>query len=621
MEPDCTRHVDWLPKAYGHRAGTVPSANHGAQVPTSHAPSSHRQQLDQRQYIEDVLPGQRVPVTEQKESRNKVETNNGNTESTGRAKDVTTQTASTTLFQYFGELVQREILDQDQFKELYPTMINVLEQALHRGKLVATEELADLVKVSTPNLALSLYQEVHAPLKAIQCFAEEKRFAELVAYLIKLWDYKLWSHVLAPGYRFRAQITASAIAAASLSEDNFAQISKAFMDADMTKEAHRVQQAGFGEHTSTNNSKNAPGNAMILDAMRHRRSILLLLIDDLEYYDASPLARVAVDYGLYEAAFALYSKGMMNASALNILCTKIGNLDRARRFALTCKEPAVWSAFGRFYLKQRNLGGAIHAFRLAHDHREYREIIRLAREQENWDGVVEYLNMVQLTVHNSLVYNQLEEAYFRTNQPVPDELQAILQQEVFLRTAPSDEIINQEPAQKWQAISGKGMFVTSHKGSQVSGVNLYSVKLADYDEDRGQIINQASDIFLDDDYMIVEAGSALSDPDLPHLDPHLSRRALVRSDRAGFQMEDDHTSSGRARHLRPTAATAPPSPPPNRSRHFLPVASSSNGSALYFEHEREESNGRQNLLADIRKGRKLKKVDNVAVKRELIRSM
>lgn len=53
-------------------------------------------------------------------------------------------------------------------------------------QLECSEELGDLVKVSDPTLALSVYLRANIPNKVIQCFAETGQFQKIVLYAKKV---------------------------------------------------------------------------------------------------------------------------------------------------------------------------------------------------------------------------------------------------------------------------------------------------------------------------------------------------------------------------------------------------------------------------------------------------
>ena len=116
----------------------------------------------------------------------------------------------------------------------------------------------------------------------------------------------------------------------------------------------------------------------ILIAMKNGMNVGDLL-EKVKYFDAVPIAQVAVSYGLYEDAFAVFEKSGKKVLALQVLCRDIGEFVRARHFAEKCRDPAVWSALAADQLQRDMVKEAIDSFIEAKDHSDYKNVMKIVR--------------------------------------------------------------------------------------------------------------------------------------------------------------------------------------------------------------------------------------------------
>uniref|UniRef100_A0AAQ4PSW1 Clathrin heavy chain n=1 Tax=Gasterosteus aculeatus aculeatus TaxID=481459 RepID=A0AAQ4PSW1_GASAC len=105
------------------------------------------------------------------------------------------------LLQYFGILLDQGQLNKFESLELCRPVLQqgrkqLLEKWLKEDKLECSEELGDLVKVSDPTLALSVYLRANIPNKVIQCFAETGQFQKIVLYAKKVGYTPDWVFLL-----------------------------------------------------------------------------------------------------------------------------------------------------------------------------------------------------------------------------------------------------------------------------------------------------------------------------------------------------------------------------------------------------------------------------------------
>jgi clathrin heavy chain len=84
-------------------------------------------------------------------------------------------------------------------------------------------------------------------------------------------------------------------------------------------------------------------NLLIFTAIKVDKSRVMDYIARLNNFDAIDNAKLAVDSGLHEEAFAIYMKYNLVVDAVGVLIRNIGNIERVYEFADKIDSPEVWS--------------------------------------------------------------------------------------------------------------------------------------------------------------------------------------------------------------------------------------------------------------------------------------
>eukprot|EP01127_Copromyxa_protea_P002769 TRINITY_DN1272_c0_g1_i1.p1 TRINITY_DN1272_c0_g1~~TRINITY_DN1272_c0_g1_i1.p1 ORF type:complete len:1717 (+),score=471.10 TRINITY_DN1272_c0_g1_i1:887-6037(+) len=132
---------------------------------------------------------------------------------------------------------------------------------------------------------------------------------------------------------------------------------------------------------------------LILTAIKADKTKVMDYVIRLDGYDPPSIADMALKYELPEVAFTIYNKFKVHVKAAEVLVNQIGDLERAKEFAETCNEPAVYSVIASAQLAHNNVTDAIASFLKASDASKYEAVIVAAKNSKSFDKLVEYLKM------------------------------------------------------------------------------------------------------------------------------------------------------------------------------------------------------------------------------------
>lgn len=139
-------------------------------------------------------------------------------------------------------------------------------------------------------------------------------------------------------------------------------------------------------------------------------------INRLDNFDAMEVASVCSQDNLDEEAFTIYKKYNVNASAVDVLIDKIGDLDRAYEFAERCEQPEVWSKLAKAQLDQMRVKEAIDSYIRANDMSNYMEVTRHAEMDSKYEDLVRYLQMARKQSREPYIETELLFAYAKTER-------------------------------------------------------------------------------------------------------------------------------------------------------------------------------------------------------------
>lgn len=241
--------------------------------------------------------------------------------------------------------------------------------------LLADPEAARPPQLYEP-LVVGKYCEKRDPYLAFIAFAKGFCDEELIAitnsnamfkhqarYLVKRRLPDLWAQVLTADNLHRRQLVDQVIATAvpeSTDPDDVSVTVKAFIDNDLPAELVELLEKIILEPSPFSDNR-ALQNLLLLTAIRADKGKVVGYITKLANYDADEIARIAVEQGLYEEAFTVYTKHDQHAQAINVLVEHVASLERGSQYAIKIDKPEVWSRLGKAQLDGLRIKDAIGA--------------------------------------------------------------------------------------------------------------------------------------------------------------------------------------------------------------------------------------------------------------------
>ena len=172
---------------------------------------------------------------------------------------------------------------------------------------------------------------------------------------------------------------------------------RAFMAADLPTELIELLEKIMLEETAFSSNKDLQ-NLLLFTAIKTDKARVMEYVNRLENYDATGVAHVAIDNGLFEEAFAIFKKFNINTEAIKVLLDNIQNIDRAYEFAERCNDAAVWSLLAAAQLKGDLVKEAVDSYIKANDPTTYLAVVAVVHRNGNYEDLVRYLQMARKKV-------------------------------------------------------------------------------------------------------------------------------------------------------------------------------------------------------------------------------
>eukprot|EP00923_Selenidium_pygospionis_P028308 GHVN01050942.1.p1 GENE.GHVN01050942.1~~GHVN01050942.1.p1 ORF type:complete len:1744 (+),score=313.50 GHVN01050942.1:122-5353(+) len=229
-------------------------------------------------------------------------------------------------------------------------------------------------------------------------------------YLVERQDASLWGQALDPANHHRRSVIDQVVATAlpeSTNPDEVSAAVKAFIAASLPKELIELLEKIVLHNSDFSRNKNLQ-NLLILTAIKADTTRLIDYINRLDNYDGPEIAKVAIQYKLYEVGFIIYKKFELNSEAIETLLLQCEEhkesgdnneavrwLERASEFAARCNQTDVWAKLGRIQLKLGKVSEATESFLKGGEAGDYREVIEAAKEHGRYEELVSYLTMAR----------------------------------------------------------------------------------------------------------------------------------------------------------------------------------------------------------------------------------
>ncbi|WFD00087.1 Clathrin heavy chain [Malassezia yamatoensis] len=248
-----------------------------------------------------------------------------------------------------------------------------------------------------PYLAYIAYAKGFCDDELVALTNENSMFKHQARYLVLRRDLDLWQKVLDESNVHRRalvdQVTAVAVPESTNPEDVSATV-KAFMAADLPSELIKVLEPIVLEKSAFSDNRSLQ-NLLLLTAIRTDKSRVMNYIDKLSGYDVDEIAKIALEHGLHEEAFHIYSKNRQHLDAMNTLVDHLVSIDRAQHYATKLNQPEIWSRLGKAQLDGLRIKDAIDSYVRAEDPSNFEEVIELAERSGREEELIRFLQMAR----------------------------------------------------------------------------------------------------------------------------------------------------------------------------------------------------------------------------------
>lgn len=248
-----------------------------------------------------------------------------------------------------------------------------------------------------PYLAYIAYAKGFCDPELIAITNDNSMYKHQARYLVLRREPELWASVLKEDNVHRRalidQVTAVAVPESTNPEDVSTTV-KAFMAADLPHELIKLlepivlQPSAFSDNRSLK-------NLLMLTAIRTDKAKVTGYIERLSGYDVDEIAKIAIDHGLFEEAFQIYSKAGQNTDAMDVLVEHIVSIDRAQHFANKLNLPEIWSRLGKAQLDGLRVKDAMDSYVRAEDPSNFEEVIEIAERAGREEELIRYLQMAR----------------------------------------------------------------------------------------------------------------------------------------------------------------------------------------------------------------------------------
>ena len=248
-----------------------------------------------------------------------------------------------------------------------------------------------------PYLAYIAYAKGFCDDELIAITNDNSMYKHQARYLVLRREPALWAKVLQEDNVHRRslidQVTATAVPESTNPEDVSATV-KAFMVADLPHELIKLLEPIVLEKSAFSDNRSLQ-NLLLLTAIRTDKAKVMGYIERLQGFDVDEIARIAIDHGLYEEAFQIYSRASQHLDAMNVLVDHIVSIDRAAQYAAKRNEPGLWSRLGKAQLDGLRVKDAIDSYVRAEDPSNFDEVIEIAERAGREEELIRFLQMAR----------------------------------------------------------------------------------------------------------------------------------------------------------------------------------------------------------------------------------
>ncbi|KAL7409328.1 clathrin heavy chain 1 [Mrakia frigida] len=321
--------------------------------------------------------------------------------------------------------VESRVAAGQQDPALYNTLAKIFvdsnqnpEAFLKENNLYEPSVVGKYCEKRDPYLAFIAFAKGFCDDELIAITNSNSMFKHQSRYLVKRRLPELWAQVLVPDNIHRRQLIDQIIATAvpeSTDPDDVSVTVKAFIDNDLPSELVELLEKIILEPSPFSDNR-ALQNLLLLTAIRADKGKVVGYIGKLQNYDSDEIARIAVEQGLYEEAFTVYTKHDQHAQAIGVLVEHVASLDRGSQYANKINKPEVWSRLGKAQLDGLRIKDAIDSYIKANDPNNFPEVIELANAAGKNDDLVRFLQMARKHTREPKIDTELAYSYAKTDR-------------------------------------------------------------------------------------------------------------------------------------------------------------------------------------------------------------
>ncbi|PQE09668.1 clathrin heavy chain protein [Rutstroemia sp. NJR-2017a BBW] len=302
--------------------------------------------------------------------------------------------------------------------KIYIDSNNNPEKFLKENDLYDTLVVGRYCERRDPNLAYICYRKGQNDLELVNITNENSMFKAQARYLLERADRELWAFVLSENNVHRRSVVDQVISTAvpeSTEPDRVSVAVASFLAADMPAELIELLEKIVLEPSPFSDNENLQ-NLLILTATKADKGRVMDYIHRLDAYNASDIANICIEVGLFEEAFEVYKKINDHKSAANVLVEHIVSIDRAQEYAEKVELPEVWSRVAKAQLDGLRVSDGIESYIRAEDPSNYAEVIEIATHAGKDEDLIKFLRMARKTLREPAIDTGLAFAYARTDQ-------------------------------------------------------------------------------------------------------------------------------------------------------------------------------------------------------------
>ncbi|KIY52907.1 clathrin heavy chain [Fistulina hepatica ATCC 64428] len=302
--------------------------------------------------------------------------------------------------------------------KIYIDSNNNPEQFLKENNLYEPLVVGKFCEARDPYLAYIAYAKGFCDDELIAITNENSMFKQQARYLVKRRQPDLWAQVLVSDNMYRRQLIDQVVATAvpeSTDPDDVSVTVKSFLQADLPIELIELLEKIIIEPSPFSENRNLQ-NLLLLTAVRSDKGKVVNYINKLSNYDATEIAKIATEHGLYEEALTIYRKYEQHALAINVLVEHIVSLDRGVEYANKVNLPEVWSRLAKAQLDGLRIKDSIDSYTKAEDPSNFVEVIEIASRAGKHDDLVRFLQMARKHLREPQIDTELAYAYAKTDR-------------------------------------------------------------------------------------------------------------------------------------------------------------------------------------------------------------